>query len=129
MCVFLSGTVILSKDVPVAELYIILSGKVRVELHDGLGQILNLTELGEGKIIGERAVLTGEQRTANVRAISDVHAARLSRPDFEKLLDEMPLLYANLCRILARQLGSWAQRHQREEEEHREVLSAPLHAA
>lgn len=122
-CVFLSGTVILSKDAPVAELYIILSGKVRVELHDGLGQILNLTELGEGKIIGERAVLTGEQRTANVRAISDVHAARLSRPDFEELLDEMPLLYANLCRILARQLGSWAQRHQREEEEHREVLT------
>ena len=120
---FPSGTVILSRDVPADELYVILSGHVRVELQDGSGQILNLTELGVGDVIGERAILTDEPRTANVRAISEVHAGRLSRIDFEALLHETPLLYANLCRILARQLGSWAHRHQREEREHREVIT------
>ena len=122
-CRFSPGTVILAKDAPVEELYVILSGTVRVELQDGTGQILNLTELGAGDVIGERAILTDEPRTANVRAISEVQAGRLSRRDFEELLHETPRLYANLCKILSRQLGSWAQRHQREEREHREVIN------
>lgn len=122
-CAFLSGSVILSKNEPVTCLYVILAGRVRVELQDGSGQILNLTELSAGDVIGERAILTGEPRTADVRAISNVEAARLKRADFEHLLHETPRLYANLCRILARQLGSWAQRHQREEREHREVIT------
>ncbi len=122
-CVFLSGVVILSRNAPVEEIYFILEGRVRVELQGGTGQILNLTELGEGEVIGERAILTGEPRTADVRAITEVRAARLSRPDFEELLRETPLLYANLCRALALQLGSWAHRHQREEREHREVMT------
>jgi DNA-binding NtrC family response regulator/polyferredoxin len=122
-CVFLSGVVILAKDAPVAELFVILSGRVRVELQGGEGQVLNLTELGEGQVIGERALLTGEPRTADVRAITEVTAIRLSRRDFEELLQEIPQLYANLCRTLARQLGSWAQRHQREEREHRDVIT------
>lgn len=122
-CVFLSGVVILAKEAPVDALYVILSGTVRVELQDQAGQILNLTELGPGSTIGERAILTDEPRTVNVRAISEVQTARLPRRDFEDLLHETPQLYANLCRTLARQLGSWAQRHQREEREHREVIT------
>ena len=87
-CNYLSGTLILAKETPVAELYVILSGKVRVELQGLTGQILNLTEMGAGDVIGERAILTDEPRTANVRAISDVVAARLHRSDFEELLHE-----------------------------------------
>ncbi len=122
-CLFLPGTVILAKDAPVEELYVILAGTVRVELQDGSGQTLNLTELGAGDVIGERAILTDEPRTATIRAISTVQAGRFSRRDFEELLHETPQLYANLCSILSRQLGSWAQRHQREEREHREVIN------
>jgi transcriptional regulator with AAA-type ATPase domain len=119
---FAAGVVILSRDEPADELYLILSGKVRVELDVG-GQILNLTELGAGEVIGERAILTGEERSANVRAIARVQAARLSRGEFEELLQEVPKLYVNLSRILASQLGSWAHRHQREENERREVIT------
>ncbi len=122
-CVFLSGMVILAKEAPVDALYFILAGRVRVELQGGVGQVLNLTELGVGDVFGERAILTDEPRTADVRAITEVRAARLSRSDFEELLRETPLLYANLCRKLAHQLGSWAHRHQREEREHRDVIT------
>jgi CRP-like cAMP-binding protein len=122
-CVFLSGMVIMTRDAPLAELYVILSGTARVELQDDSGRIFNLTELNSGDLIGERAVLTDEPRTANVRAVTEVQAARLSRRDFKELLHETPLLYANLCRKLAHQLGSWAERHQREEREHREVIT------
>lgn len=122
-CVFLSGMVILTKNAPVDALFFILSGRVRVELQGEAGQVFNVTELGVGDVIGERAILTDEPRTADVRAIGEVRAARLSRRDFEELLRETPLLYANLCRKLAQQLGSWAQRHQREEREHRDVIT------
>jgi transcriptional regulator with AAA-type ATPase domain/ferredoxin len=122
-CAFQPGVVILARNEPARELYVILSGKVRVELEAGIGQTLNLTELGAGNLIGERAILTGETRSADVRAITEVRAARLARADFEELLGEIPVLYANLSRILAGQLGSWAHRHQREENEHREVIT------
>jgi transcriptional regulator with AAA-type ATPase domain len=115
--------VILSKEEPADALYFIIKGRVRVELWEDDGQIFNIAEIGTGEFFGERAILTGEPRTANVRAISDVTAARLLRADFEELLSETPALYANLCKALAMQLGSWAQRHQREENEHREIMT------
>ncbi|ACH37461.1 cyclic nucleotide-binding sigma-54-dependent transcriptional regulator, CAP_ED domain-containing [Citrifermentans bemidjiense Bem] len=120
---FAPGQIILSRNEPALELYVILAGRIRVELLDEGGQVLTLTELGIGNVIGERAILTDEKRSADVRAITEVQAARLSREDFEELLDQIPALYANLSRIFAAQLGSWAHRHQREESEHREVIT------
>ncbi len=125
-CIFLSGAVILTRQVPADALFFILSGKVRVELRDSAGQIFNLAELGSGEVVGERAILTGEPRSADVRALCETRAARLSRPDFLELLSHTPQLYANLCQDLARQLGSWAQRHQREEHEHRDVITSVI---
>ncbi|HJV33629.1 sigma 54-interacting transcriptional regulator [Geomonas sp.] len=121
---FAEGELVLTRDLPPQELFIILEGRARVELPADEEQVINLTELGPGRLIGERTMLTGQRRTADVRAISLLRAARLSREDFEQLLGEIPTLYANLCRILAGQLGSWAQRHRREESEHRELMSS-----
>lgn len=115
--------VIMSREDVADALFFIIDGRVRVELRDETGLIFNIAENGPGESFGERAILTGEPRTADVRAITEVKAARLLRSDFEKLLAETPLLYANLCRHLAMQLGSWAQRYQREEVEHREVMT------
>lgn len=123
LCDFLSRQVILSRETVPEAIYFILAGTVRVELQEEHGQIFNLTELGPGEVFGERSILTGEPRTADVRALSAVRAARLGRQDFEALLPECPRLYANLCRDFARQLGTWAQRHQRDERENREVLA------
>ncbi|HSR36786.1 MAG TPA: cyclic nucleotide-binding domain-containing protein, partial [Desulfurivibrionaceae bacterium] len=122
-CSFAAGALVLSREMPPEALYFVLSGRVRVELGSSGGQIFNLAELEAGAVFGERAILTGEPRTADVRAITDGVAARLSRSDFEELLCNMPLLAANLSRDLARQLGTWADRHQREEREHREIIT------
>jgi len=120
---FQTGEIILPRNELARELYIILAGNVRIELQDTAGAALNLTELGAGNVIGERAILTDEPRAADVRALSPVSAARLSRENFEDLLHDCPQLYANLCGILARQLGSWAHRYKREEREHRDVIT------
>jgi len=120
---FSPGELVLTKTTPPDFLYFVLNGTVRIELHDSSGQIFNLAEVGSGNVFGERAILTDEPRTADVRAVAAVQTARLGRRDFEALLHEAPLLYANLCRDLSRQLGTWAQRHQREEREHREIIT------
>ncbi|HJV66210.1 MAG TPA: sigma 54-interacting transcriptional regulator [Geomonas sp.] len=121
---FPAGALVLARGLSPQELFIILEGRARIELPAGGEQVINLTELGPGRVIGERAMLTDQSRTADVRAISPLVAARLTRDDFQDLLDEIPALYANLSRILAMELGSWAQRHQREESERRELMSS-----
>ncbi|OGR32874.1 MAG: cyclic nucleotide-binding protein [Desulfuromonadales bacterium GWC2_61_20] len=123
LCDFLPQAVILARATPPEAIYFLLAGTVRVELPEADGQIFNLVELGPGEVFGERALLSGEARTADVRALTAVRAARLERDDFAALLPECPRLYANLCRDFARQLGTWAQRHQRDERDNREVLA------
>jgi len=66
--------------------YIIQSGSVKV--HDiGMGdsQVVDRI-LGEGDFFGERALLTGEPRAANVTAVSNVTTLCLSRAHFEKVI-------------------------------------------
>ena len=66
--------------------YIIQSGSVKV--HDvGLGDSNFVDQiLSEGDFFGERALLTGEPRAANVTAVSDVTTLCLSRAHFEKVI-------------------------------------------
>jgi len=112
---FAPGDVILARHEPTLALYLIISGRIRVERVDRSGRILSSTELGIGDVIGERAVLTDEKRSAEVRAITGVQTARLTREDFEELLHQIPLLYANMSSIPATQLGCSAHRPQHEE--------------
>lgn len=120
---FSAGTTILRQGEPTRALCFILTGKVRVVLTDSEGIRHHLVSLGEGEMFGERALLTGELRTADVLAHGAVTLAELGREDFEHLLPLYPELYANLCRLLAEHLGNWALRHRREEQEHKEILN------
>ncbi|BCR06791.1 histidine kinase [Desulfuromonas versatilis] len=120
---FAAGQTILRQGEPTHAIYFILSGTVRVELTDPGGLRHTLATLGAGEMFGERALLTGELRTADVRSETQLQAAELPAEDFAALLPLCPELYANLCRQLARQLGNWAVRHHQDERENREILS------
>jgi CRP-like cAMP-binding protein/tRNA A-37 threonylcarbamoyl transferase component Bud32 len=66
--------------------YIMREGKVKV--HDiGFGDSQYIDqELGQGDYFGERALLTGDARSAHVTAISNCTTLCLSRETFEKIL-------------------------------------------
>lgn len=121
---YCAGEVILRQGEPTEALYFILAGGARVVLTDGEGLRHTLARLGPGEMFGERALLTGETRTADVAATAPLRAAVLPRRHFEEILPRFPELYARLCRHLAAQLGNWAVRHQRDEREHRETLAS-----
>jgi putative oxidoreductase len=83
--------------------YVIQSGKVRVfrETEDGIRT--PLTELGPGAYFGEVALVTGQPRTASVEAIEESRLIKISKEEFDRLLDENP----RLARHIINQLSQW----------------------
>ncbi|MBI3895677.1 MAG: cyclic nucleotide-binding domain-containing protein [Acidobacteria bacterium] len=71
-------------------LYVVLSGRLRVFLEEEGGREQVLGEVGRGECVGEMAVLTGEVRSATVRAIRDSELMRLSKEGFDRIVVKNP---------------------------------------
>ncbi len=65
-----AGEVLTRQGEPGTELFLLLDGVVRVEVDDQ-----PLAELGPGTVVGERAVLEGEARTATLTAVTPLKVA------------------------------------------------------
>jgi CRP-like cAMP-binding protein len=79
-------------------LYIIIRGKV--EVIEGGGQDCHsLAELGPGQAFGEMALLSGERRTATIRAAGPVELLAIRREDFLRLMSEDSQLAASARRL------------------------------
>jgi CRP-like cAMP-binding protein len=85
-----SGTLIVKQEEPGDSFYIIRSGKVRVYRRDNAGLEMELSVLGAGESFGEMALLTGQERSANVEALEETHLMVLSREQFERILRDYP---------------------------------------
>jgi NTE family protein len=83
--------------------FVILSGRLEVvvEVADG-PRVARV--LGPGAALGELAILTGEPRSASVRALRDSKLLELDGERFASLLERDPVFAAGLARELARQL-------------------------
>jgi CRP-like cAMP-binding protein len=74
----------------------IKEGKVRVtNISDGMTYFDH--DLGPGEYFGERSLLTGEPRAANIRAVSNVVLMALDRLSFDALLGPLKdVLHQNM---------------------------------
>lgn len=80
-------------------LYLIQEGTCVVSIEkDGVNHPIN--SLKAGDIVGEMALLTGERRTANVDAETDMTVWSLSRTDFDALCKEYPDLVDFLTELI-----------------------------
>lgn len=122
-CRFAAGETIIRHGDQAESVFLLFDGCVEVVQSDSDGSKHLIAEFSDGSLFGERALLTGERRTADVVAKSPVRVAELSHRNFSQLLRLHPQFYENLCCILAQQLGNWSLRHQREERENRELLN------
>jgi CRP/FNR family cyclic AMP-dependent transcriptional regulator len=130
--------VVCQKGEPGHELFIVLSGKLKICTfsEDGKEAILGLIE--DGEIFGEMALIDGQARSADVIALEDTHLLVIHRKDFLPFLETHPkacmgLLMAMTQRLrkmdaliedsrfldlkdrLAKALGQLAQEHGRKE--------------
>jgi lysophospholipid hydrolase len=80
--------------------FIVVNGSMEVLVGSGDGERL-VDVLERGASIGEMVALTGETRSATVRAIRDSDLILIPRAEFMQLLDEHSQIAVNLARMLA----------------------------
>ena len=81
-----------------SSMFVILSGRVRIVLEPS-GQEVAITEAGG--FFGEMSMLTGDPRTATVRALGDVRALEISAERFRAMAIEQPDLVEHISAIVA----------------------------
>jgi len=96
---FPAGAVIVEEGGYGDALYLIVGGQVTVTL----GQ-RTLGVLGEAECFGEMAVLTGEVRSASVRAATDCLVLQIEQADFQEILSDHFEVVLAVIRTLCRRL-------------------------
>lgn len=79
---------------------IVADGRVKVYTQDGQAERV-LAFFSEGEVLGEMALLTGEPRSANAMAVSDVRALALSKADFDSYIANNVPVMREMMRIIA----------------------------
>jgi len=84
------GQPVIQKGEPGDSFYVILGGRARVVATSSDGSELTLATLSRGEFFGERALLKDEERSATVRAASDLVVGRLMKTDFVEVIETFP---------------------------------------
>jgi CRP-like cAMP-binding protein len=85
--------------------WLIQSGSCRVVL-ETQGQLRPLAVIRERELVGEMALLTGEPRSAQVDAMTDMELWSISRKDFDALIAANPEMGAFLTEIVAEKFAA-----------------------
>ncbi|HUO87291.1 MAG TPA: cyclic nucleotide-binding domain-containing protein [Thermoanaerobaculia bacterium] len=87
-----------------ATLYILMSGRLRVEVEEADGSSRTIGEVIPGESVGEMAVFTREERSASVRAIRDSKLVALTAESVEHLAARQPRAIMAVARIVVERL-------------------------
>lgn len=101
---FAPGQVIFREGEPGDEFHVIVDGNVEFLTADAAGRELVLDEAGPGGFFGELSMLTGEPRSARVRAADAVRTLALDRNEFEQFLMTHPHAAIDVMSVLGRRL-------------------------
>ena len=94
-----ADSVVFREGDPGDSLYLILSGKVKVTLHDANGKAVIVDVRNAGGYVGEM-MLDGSPRSATVKTLEAPQFCVLSRNDFKDLLRRNPEVSLHLIRNL-----------------------------
>src|SRR3989338_3165431 len=101
---FNAGTTIFSQGDKGDSFYLIQSGAVQVVLESTAGRPESIAVLGPQDWFGEMALLSGEPRSATIMAVKDTVVWRLSRDDWDELIEKHPTWLLHFCATLSRRL-------------------------
>jgi CRP-like cAMP-binding protein len=96
---FKAGETIFNEGDPAAEVYVIWSGRVGIQLGDRL-----IDTLEGNEIFGEMALIDDEPRSATAVALTDVALVPISEMQFLLLVTRKPAFALEVMRVLARRL-------------------------
>jgi CRP/FNR family transcriptional regulator, cyclic AMP receptor protein len=101
---FVPGQVIIRQGEPGDHFHVISEGRVQFSTVDADGHELPLGEAGPGAFFGELSMLTGEPRTARVKALDSVRTLTLGRDELHAFLLKYPHAAINVLTEIARRL-------------------------
>ena len=102
--IFPAGTNIITAEQPGEVVYVILRGAVKIYQDQADGTRVILALLGPGDIVGEMSLIDSAGRSANVITIEDSHLLWMERRAFQRCLEVIPEMNANLVRILSKRV-------------------------
>ena len=82
------GETILRAGAEGGSMFVLLRGRVEIRVPKSDGRRVRVAEMGAGEVIGEMSLLTGEPRSADVRAIDEVQLIEVRRAEMKDLLAE-----------------------------------------
>jgi CRP-like cAMP-binding protein len=86
-------------------LFVVAEGDVEVVLRREDGSDLVVDTMGKGAVVGEMSLLTGEPRSATVRALDGAVVYEVSREQYGPILREHPELVDVLTKLMVRRLA------------------------
>jgi len=95
---------------PGEEMYIIVSGEVRVTSGEAGRAAVELARRGPGDYVGEMAIISQEPRMASLVAHGNVRVLHITQAQFESLLRERPETSLAVMRVLCARLKEMQQR-------------------
>ena len=99
---FKSGDTVVRQGNPGEGLFVIVSGRVRVEKHMEDGAVVVIANHGPGDVIGEMSVLDGATRSASVVAESDTECLVLVSWDFNAFLKSHPEVALDILPVVVK---------------------------
>jgi SulP family sulfate permease len=100
-----AGSVLLHQDEPPQDVFVLVSGRLRVEMRTRDGERVRLRTMRPGVVVGEVALYTGTSRTADVISETTCVVLRLRRSTLTRLRTDDPLLAADVHRWFATMLA------------------------
>lgn len=97
---FEAGSYIVEQGDEGVGLFIITSGRVRVEKRGAGGSSLIIAEHGPGEVVGEMAVIDGAPRSASVLALEDTETLALASWSFNSFMESHPELALEILPVV-----------------------------
>ena len=98
------GDVLIEEGQESDRVYVIEKGFVNVTKKDPMGNDVLIGTAGPGSILGEMGVFMGTERTATVRAVSDLKVISFGKEEFFEVISSIPEVSSYLLGILTKRL-------------------------
>jgi small-conductance mechanosensitive channel/CRP-like cAMP-binding protein len=86
------GEIIVREGDETSSMFVVEQGRAAVSIHGAAGDTRKLATLEPGAAFGEISLLTGERRTATVRAVTEVLALEIGKSTLSPVLEANPAL-------------------------------------
>jgi len=104
------GEALVRQGEPGDSLFVIKSGRVRIDVKNEVGQVIPVDHLGPDDFFGEMSLLTGEPRAASVVAEMETEVIVVDKPDLAEVFKSDNALLESISLVLEQRVRRSAER-------------------